>query len=351
MPEVFPPLKNDRLIRAARKESVDCIPVWLMRQAGRYLPEFRAIRKQYDFFTVCRTPELAAEVTLQPLRRFDLDAAILFSDILVVPQAMGMEVLMEPGKGPVLPEPLRAPEDLNRLRTPEVKEELAYVLEAISLIRQLLAGRVPLIGFAGAPWTLMVYMVEGGSSKIHARVRSWIYRYPEATHQLLQHLSDVLVSFLKAQIEAGAQVLQLFDSWAGLLPPVAFKQVIWPYLQQISQQVKKAYPEVPLILFPRGAHYALPLLKASAYDVVGLDWTMEPQRSRQLVAGEKALQGNLDPAVLYASPDRIRTEAYRMIEGFGTRAYIANLGHGMHPDHPIASVEAFVEAVHQFPLG
>ncbi len=343
----FPPLTNDQFLRAARGLPVSRVPIWLMRQAGRYLPEFRQVRSKYDFFTVCRTPELAAKVTLQPIHRFDLDAAIIFSDILVVPQAMGMEVRMLKGQGPCFPEPIRKPEDIERLEMPDVHEALSYVYNAITLTRHRLKGKVPLIGFSGAPWTLMVYMVEGGGSKTYAHARSWLYAYPEASHRLLRQLTEVIIPYLQGQIEAGAQAIQVFDSWAGLLGPETFRTFALPYLQRISNALKSQYPEIPLILFARGAHYALPFLKDTAYDVIGLDWTMDPVVSRRMVGPHKSLQGNLDPAALYGSPATIEQEAQRMLQAFGTHRYIANLGHGIYPDHNPEHVRVLVDAIHR----
>ena len=344
----FPPLQNDLLLRAARCEPVERTPVWIMRQAGRYLPEYRALRADEAFFDVVRTPELATEVTLQPLRRFPLDAAIIFSDILVVPQALGLRVEMIPGRGPYFPDPLRTVEDLRRLRRPDVREALYYMLEAITMTRKALAGRVPLIGFCGAPWTLMAYMVEGGGSKTFARAKGWLYRQPEASHRLLSLLTDVLVEFLIAQIDAGAQVVQVFDSWAGVLSPDLFRTFALPYLRRIGEEVGKARPEVPRIVFARGAHASLAELAGAGYDVVGLDWTIDPRQARQLTGGRVALQGNLDPCALYAESETIRRLTHRMLEAFGPRGHIANLGHGLHPDHNPDHVRAFVEAVHDY---
>ena len=348
MPDTpFPPLKNDLLLRAARRESVERVPVWMMRQAGRYLPEFQAVRAEHDFFTVCRTPELACEVTVQPLRRFPLDAAIIFSDILVVPQALGLEVQMVKGKGPHFPEPLDGPGDLDRLATPDVAQELGYVYDALTLTRRVIGGRVPLIGFAGAPWTLVAYMVEGGGSKTFSKSKAWLYRHPEASHELLQATTDAVADHLAAQADAGAQALQVFDSWAGILSPRQFATFALPYLTQIAERLKASHPDVPLIVFARGAHYALDALAASPYDVVGLDWTIMPQAARAIVGDRAALQGNLDPSALYGSPATIRAAVGEMLAGFGTDGYIANLGHGMHPDHDPAHAGAFVEAVHE----
>ena len=347
MPD-FPLLKNDLILRAARGEPTERAPVWIMRQAGRYLPEYRALRAEDEFFTVVRTPELAAEVTLQPLERFPLDAAIIFSDILVVPQALGMEVEMVKGKGPHFPRPLDGPADLDRLRSPEdAAGDLEYVYTALSVTRRQLGGRVPLIGFCGAPWTLMAYMIEGGGSKTFARSKAWLYAHPEASHRLLQRITDVLAGYLVRQADAGAQLLQVFDSWAGLLTPAAFRSFALPYLRDLAGRVRAERPGVPLIVFARGANYALPDLAEAGYDVVGLDWTVDPAEARAAVAGRVALQGNLDPCALYASPAVIREEVERMLDAFGPGAHIANLGHGLHPTHDPAHVGVFVEAVHE----
>lgn len=347
MPD-FPPLQNDLLLRAARRLPVERIPVWMMRQAGRYLPEYRALRSEDEFFTVCRTPELAAEATLQPIRRFDLDAAIIFSDILVVPQAMGLDVRMESGRGPVFPDPLQGPGDLRRLVRADVNESLGYVFEAITLVRTELNGKVPLIGFCGAPWTLMAYMIEGGGSKTFARAKTWLYTSPEKSHQLLGAITDVLLEYLDGQIQAGAQAIQVFDSWAGYLGPVEFNTFALPYLRRIAAHLRERHPEVPTIVFAKGAHYAMEDLAETEFDVIGLDWTMDPRVVRTIVGDRAALQGNLDPCVLYADPDTIRTEVLRMLSAFGPLGHIANLGHGMHPDHDPEHARAFVDAVHEF---
>ncbi|KAF4528854.1 hypothetical protein B566_EDAN017200 [Ephemera danica] len=304
----FPPLKNDRLLRAARGEQVDKIPVWVMRQAGRYLPEFRELRSKHDFFTICQTPTLAAEITLQPIDRFDLDAAIIFSDILVIPQALGMTVEMKAGIGPVLPEPLVGPDDLGKLTSPvDVQKQLGYVFEAITLTRHKLDGRVPLIGFAGAPWTLMGYMIEGGGSKTMSKAKSWLYRYPEASKQLLNLLTDVIVDYLVGQVAAGAQTI-----------------------------------------FAKGAHYALQDLACSGYDIVSLDWTIDPKLARETTGANVTLQGNLDPCVLYGSKETVQAAASEMVKKFGKNRYIANLGHGIYPDMNPESVEVFIQTVHSF---
>ncbi len=320
----------------------------MMRQAGRYLPEYRAIRSTEAFFNVVRTPELATEITLQPIERFPLDAAIIFSDILVIPQALGMECLMIKGRGPVFPEPLKTPEDLKRLVTPDVKTELKYVMDALSLTRKTLNGRVPLIGFCGAPWTLMAYMIEGGGSKSFADSKTWLFKYPEASHQLLQMITDLLIEYVIAKVDAGAQLIQVFDSWAGLLSPKDFNEFALPYLNQVAEGLQKARPDIPKTGFAKGAYYALEDLADSAYNVVGLDWTMDPKEARRRVAGKVALQGNLDPCMLFASPESIRDAVKKMIDDFGPGGYIANLGHGMLPSHDPEHARAFIEAVHEF---
>ena len=348
MTQNFPELKNDTLLRAARGESTEYTPVWIMRQAGRYLPEYRAIRAEKDFFTVVRTPELATEVTLQPIERFPLDAAIIFSDILVVPQAMGMECLMIKGRGPVFPEPLTDPSHLDRLVVPDVQESLKYVFDALTLTRQELNGRVPLIGFCGAPWTLMAYMIEGGGSKSFAASKTWLFKYPQASHRLLQSITDVLIEYVIAQVDAGAQLIQVFDSWAGLLSPADFNEFSLPYLKQVADALARERPEIPKTVFAKGAYFALEDLSDTAYDVVGLDWTMDPGEARRRVEGKVSLQGNMDPCMLFASKEDIRSTVKRMIEAFGPGKYIANLGHGMLPSHDPEHAGTFIEAVHDY---
>ncbi|KAJ3004117.1 hypothetical protein HKX48_001414 [Thoreauomyces humboldtii] len=352
----FPPLKNDLILRVARGEAVERVPVWIMRQAGRYLPEFRAERVKHDFFTICRTPELACLVTLQPIDRFAglLDASIIFSDILVVPQALGLEVQMVPGKGPHFPEPLVDPSHLARLKKDvDVDAELGYVFDAITLTRTRLDGRCPLFGFVGAPWTLMAYMIEGGGSKTLSKAKTWLGRYPEESNELLQRVTDVVVDFLVGQAKAGAQLLQVFDSWAGELSPVQFRQFSLPYIRQIPVRVRaklaalsRDLATLPLVIFARGAHYALEDLTDVGYDVISLDWTMDPKGSRSRVGNNVSLQGNADPSLLYAPKETIRKEVETMLEAFGTsQRYIANLGHGMHPDHDPEHLRAYLEAI------
>ncbi|XP_018361309.1 PREDICTED: uroporphyrinogen decarboxylase isoform X1 [Trachymyrmex cornetzi] len=349
----FPPLKNDRILKAARGEPVDRIPVWVMRQAGRYLPEFQEVRAQHDFFAVCQTPELACQVTLQPIERFDLDASIIFSDILVIPQAMDLKVEMVPGVGPVLPQPLAGPNDLSRLKQPNVNEALKYVGDAITLTRHKLNGKVPLIGFTGAPWTLMGYMIQGGGSSTMAKARSWLYKYPEDTHKLLQMITDVIVDYLVMQVKAGAQLLQVFESNGDYLDDALFTNYSFKYLKQISERVRKQLkeaniPEVPMIAFPKGATMnSLKILAMDqSYEVIGLDWTVDPIEVRKQLGANVTLQGNMDPCAMYSSQDEIVDRAQKMVSNFGKTRYIANLGHGILPDTPISSMEAFIKGVH-----
>ncbi|XP_054268085.1 uroporphyrinogen decarboxylase [Macrosteles quadrilineatus] len=349
----FPPLKNDRLLRAARGEEVDRVPVWVMRQAGRYLPEFREVRKKHDFFTICQTPELAAEITLQPIRRFDLDAAIIFSDILVVPQALGMIVEMKEGVGPVLPNPLVTPKDIETLQYPvDVRAKLGYVSEAITLTRHKLEGKVPLIGFSGAPFTLMGYMIEGGGSKTLSKVKAWLYRYPEDSRRLLQIISDVVIDYLVEQAAAGAQLLQVFESSAEYLGPEMFRRFALPFLIDVCERVKfniqeRKIGDIRMTVFAKGAHYAIKELANSPYDVVGLDWTVDPEIARKQVGLNITLQGNLDPCALYAPTEEISKMAQAMVEKFGKQRYIANLGHGIYPDVNPDHLKAFIDAIHQ----
>lgn len=353
MASAFPDLKNDRLLRAARGESVDKIPVWIMRQAGRYLPEFRELRSKYDFFTICQTPALACEATLQPIRRFDdLDAAIIFSDILVIPQALGMVVEMKPGVGPVLPNPLVKPDDIKSLKFPvNIKEALGYVMEAITLTRNKLEGKVPLIGFSGAPWTLMCYMVEGGGSKTMSKAKLWLYQYRTKSQELLNIITDTVSDYLVEQVRAGAQLLQVFESSAEYLGPELFNQFALPYITKINKTVKdklkqEGLEKVPMTIFAKGAHYALEELANIGYEVVGIDWTVDPVQARKCVGPNITLQGNLDPCALYARPSDLIEYTCKMLNKFGKSRYIANLGHGIYPDMDPEHVKTFLKEVH-----
>ncbi|GBG32058.1 Uroporphyrinogen decarboxylase [Hondaea fermentalgiana] len=355
--EDFPPAKNDLLLRAARGEETERVPVWMHRQAGRYLPEFRELRKHADFFTMCQDPELATEVTLQPLERFPtLDAVIVFSDILVIPQAMGMEVQMVPGRGPVFPDRLVDPADLDRLNfKPDMEKTLGYVYDVVNLTRQRVKARVPVIGFSGAPFTLMGYMIEGGGSKTMSKVKAWLYCHPEASKKLLQALTDIIIEYLVGKVRAGAQLLEVFESSGGDLGPELYDEFSHPYLCQIATKVKaelraQGLPEVPMTVFARNVRHegALEKLADSEYDTLSLDWNILPEVARRRVSIKKAsLQGNLDPCALYASPDRIRALVQDMVKGFGTQRYIANLGHGMLPDHDPEHAHALILAVQE----
>jgi len=335
-------LKNDLLLKALRGENVERPPVWMMRQAGRYLPEYIALREKYSFFTRVQTPELAAEITLQPVKRIGVDAAIIFSDILVIPQAMGVEVLMEEGKGPLLPNVIKTEKDVISLFTDKVEERLDYVMKALTLTKQQLNGDVPLIGFAGAPWTVLCYMVEGKGSKTWEKAKEFCFTQPDLAHQLLQKITDTTIHYLKAQIKAGADVVQVFDSWAGSLSPEDFKRFAQPYLIQIADSLQD---DAPVILFPKGSWYALKDLSESSASALGIDWCISPKMARELTSDKITLQGNFDPAKLLLPIDDIQKEVKKMIREFGVQKYIVNLGHGITPNIPVDHARAFVDAV------
>lgn len=345
------PLKNDLLLRALRQERVERPPVWMMRQAGRYLPDYMKLRAKYDFFTRVQTPELAAEITLQPVGQIGVDAAIIFSDILVIPQAMGMEVLMEEGKGPSLPNVIKNQKDIDALNIDHVEGELSYVTKALSFTKQELNGRVPLIGFAGAPFTILCYMVEGKGSKTWEKAKQFCFTQPELAHQLLQKITDATITYLKAQAKSGADVLQVFDSWSGTLSPSDFKLFAQPYLLQIVDAIKD---DAPVILFPKGSWYALKELSQSNASALGIDWCISPAMARELTGNKITLQGNFDPAKLLLPVPEIKKAVKEMIDEFGIQNYIANLGHGITPNIPVDHARAFVDAVKEykgFPAG
>ena len=343
--------KNDRLLRALRRQETDCTPVWIMRQAGRYLPEYRAARARAgDFLTLCKTPELACEVTLQPLRRFPLDAAILFSDILTIPDAMGLGLSLEEGVGPRFARPLRSSSAVKALPETDAASDLAYVLEAIRLVRRELAGSVPLIGFSGSPWTLAAYMVEGGGSREFRRAKALLHDQPQSAHLLLQKLSTAVIDYLKAQIEAGAQALMIFDTWGGMLSAADYAEFSLTYLAAIVASLKADTPsrEVPVTLFTKGGGNWLESIADTGCDGVGLDWTVPLAQARARVAGRVALQGNLDPALLYASREKIETETARLLKAYGPGpGHVFNLGHGIPPDVNPERVACLVDAVHR----
>ena len=339
---------NDLFLRACRREPVERPPVWMMRQAGRYLPEYRAVRQRADFLTMVKTPELAVEVTLQPVDLLGVDAAILFSDILTIPQAMGMELLMDEGVGPQFPQPLRTRDDFARLRDVSPEEGLPYVLEAIRLLRRELDGRVPLLGFAGAPWTLASYMIEGGSTKTFAHAKRLLAEDPYRAHALLSRLSNAVGYFLHAQVGAGAQAVQIFESWAGALPPEDFRTFCLPYLAHSVKIARQA--GAPVIVYALGAGWALEeIAEETGADVVGVDWqTSAAEARRRLEPFGVAMQGNFEPTWLFGPPDVVRQKTRRMLQEFGGVGHIANLGHGILPQTPVDSVKAFIETVKEW---
>lgn len=336
------PLQNDLFLKALRGENVPRPPVWMMRQAGRYLPDYLKLKAQYDFFTRVQTPELATAITLQPIDQVGVDAAIIFSDILVIPQAMGVEVLMEEGKGPWLPKTVQTEADVNALLDTGAEDSLHYVMGALALTKKELNGRVPLIGFAGAPWTILCYLIEGKGSKTWDKAKQFAFTRPELAHVLLQKITTITIEYLRAQVRAGADAVQVFDSWSGTLSPEDFKTFAQPYLIQVSDALKD---HAPVILFPKGSWYALEDLGRSSASALGVDWCVSPQRARALSGGQITLQGNFDPARLLAPIPQIQQWVKEMIDGFGTQRYIANLGHGIMPNVPVDHAKAFVEAV------
>lgn len=338
-------IKNDLFLRALRGESVERPPVWMMRQAGRYLPEFMEIRKKYDFFTRCRTPELASEITVQPIRRFGMDAAILFSDILVVPQAMDIEVEMKPNFGPYLPNPIRTAKDLEGVGEPHIGERLGYVMEAVAMTKEMLEDEIPLIGFAGSPWTVFCYCVEGQGSKSFDKARGLCFTQPEVAHGLLQKITDTTIAYLRAKIGAGVDVVQIFDSWGGMLSPVDYREFSWPYIQQIIDALKDL---APVIVFAKGCWFALGEMASSGATALGVDWTCSPKVARDLSGGKITLQGNFDPARLLSPPAKIREMVGEMIREFGKDRYVVNLGHGILPNIPLENAKAFVDAVKEY---
>lgn len=338
-------IKNDLLLKALRGEEVPRPPVWMMRQAGRYLPEYMKIRAQYDFFTRCQTPELASEITLQPIRRYGMDAAILFSDILVVPQAMNIEVQMKEGVGPWIPHPVRQIQDLDTICIPDINERLGYVMEAVRMTKEKLQNEIPLIGFAGSPWTIFCYVVQGRGSKDFSKAKKMCFTQPDLAHQLLQKITKVTILYLKEKIKAGVDVIQLFDSWGGLLSPTDYAVFSWPYLQEIIEALQN---QAPVIVFAKGCGYALTTMADSGASALGVDWTIDPQTAREKTGNRITLQGNLDPTRLYSTPATIKKMVTDMIDAFGKDRYIVNLGHGILPDIPVENAAAFVEAVKSY---
>jgi uroporphyrinogen decarboxylase len=344
-------LKNDLLLRALLRQSVDRTPVWMMRQAGRYLPEYRATRQRAgSFLKLCMTPELACEVTLQPLERYPLDAAILFSDILTIPHALGLGLQFETGEGPRIERPVRSLGDVQRLSAPDPEVELRYVMDAVRLIRRELNGRVPLIGFAGSPWTVGTYIVEGGSSRDFSTIKKMMYQEPATLHALLALLAGATASYLNAQIAAGAQAVMIFDTWGGVLSPERYREFSLDYMRRIVAALTRESEgrRVPVILFTKGGGAWLHQMAHTGCDALGVDWTTDLADARRSVNDAVALQGNLDPNCLYASPERIREEVARVLESYGRGfGHVFNLGHGIHPAVPPEHAGAMIAAVHE----
>ncbi|EON87344.1 MAG: uroporphyrinogen decarboxylase [Plesiomonas shigelloides] len=344
-------LQNDRYLRALLREPVDMTPVWMMRQAGRYLPEYRATRAEAgDFMSLCKNPELACEVTLQPLRRFALDAAILFSDILTIPDAMGLGLYFETGEGPRFERPVRSLADVQKLGVPDPEQELGYVMDAVRTIRRELKGAVPLIGFSGSPWTLATYMVEGGSSKAFTRIKKMMYAEPQTLHLLLDKLADSVIVYLNAQIRAGAQSVMVFDTWGGALTGRDYREFSLHYMHKIVDGLLREHDgrRVPVTLFTKGGGQWLEAIADTGCDAVGLDWTTSLADARARIGSRVALQGNMDPSMLYAPPARIEQEVASLLAEFGAgTGHVCNLGHGIHPDVDPAHAGVFVEAVHR----
>jgi uroporphyrinogen decarboxylase len=338
-------IKNDLFLRALRGETVERPPVWMMRQAGRYLPEFLKIKAKYDFFTRCRTPELASEITVQPIRRYGMDAAILFSDILVVPQAMNIEVEMKTGVGPWVPQPIRENKDLDRVIVPDVDQSLGYVMDAIRMTKEKLNDEIPLIGFAGSPWTILCYCVEGQGSKNFAIAKELCFSQPEVAHSLLQKITDTTIAYLTAKVKAGVNAIQLFDSWGGLLSPRDYQEFSWQYMQQIIDALKD---HTHVIAYGKGCWFALEEMSKSGASALGVDWTCTPKVARQLSGGNITLQGNFDPSRLLSPPETIKKMVHQMIDEFGKDRYIVNLGHGILPNVPVDHAGAFIEAVKSY---
>ena len=338
-------LKNNIFLRALEGEALDRPPVWMMRQAGRYLPDFMKLKAKYDFFTRCQTPELAAEITVMPIDQVGTDAAILFSDILVIPQAMDIAVEMKDGVGPWLPNPVRTAEDLAKVIVPDVEDRLHYVMEAIKQTKILLDDRVPLIGFAGSPWTILCYAVQGQGSKNFDLAKGFCFSQPALAHELLQKITDTTIAYLKAKVRAGVDAVQLFDSWGGMLGEEDYQTFSWQYMQQIIDALKD---ETKVIAFAKGCWYALPTMARSGVHALGVDWTCSARNARYLSGGQIPLQGNFDPSRLLSPIPEIERLAHKMVSEFGTQNYIANLGHGILPNVPVDHAKAFVNAIKSY---
>jgi len=338
-------MKNDLILRAARGEKTERIPVWLMRQAGRVLPEYRKVReKAGSFIKLATTPELAAEVTLQPVDILEVDAAIIFSDILVIPEAMGLPYEMEEKRGPIFPKIIRTQKDVDDLKIADGEFDLKYVNDAIKIVKRELNNRVPLIGFAGAPFTIFAYMVEGSGSKTFSNAKKMLYTEPLLAHSLLEKITKSTINYLKSQINSGADMVQIFDSWAGILSPEQYREFSLPYISKICD----AITNVPKTVFAKGAFFARKEISQLNCETIGLDWNMDIQESRELIGFNKTLQGNLDPCALYGSFSQVKTETIKMLTKFGTHRYIANLGHGLYPDTEPDKIKCFIDTVKEY---
>ena len=338
-------MKNELLLQALKGETLERPPVWMMRQAGRYLPDFMKLKEKYDFFTRCQTPELATEITLMPIDQVGVDAAIIFSDILVVLQAMNIEMEMRDGIGPYIPQPINSKAALDKVTLPDVEEHLGYVFEAVRMTKSALNDRVPLIGFAGAPWTLLCYAVQGQGSKNFDRAKAFCFQEPEMAKELLQRITTTTIAYLREKVKAGADVIQLFDSWGGLLSPDDYQEFSWPYLQQIVDALSGS---VPVIVFGKGCWFALQEMTKSGASALGIDWTCSARNARYLSGGQITLQGNFDPSRLLSPIPEIKTQVKQMINAFGKDRYIVNLGHGILPNIPVDHAKAFVDAVKEY---
>ena len=338
-------MKNELLLQALKGETLERPPVWMMRQAGRYLPDFMNLKEKYDFFTRCQTPELATDITLMPIDQVGVDAAIIFSDILVVLQAMNIEVEMRDGIGPYIPQPINSKAALDQVTLPDVEEHLGYVFEAVRMTKSALNDRVPLIGFAGAPWTLLCYAVQGQGSKNFDRAKAFCFQEPEMAKELLQRITTTTIAYLREKVKAGADVIQLFDSWGGLLSPDDYQEFSWPYLQKIVDALSGS---VPVIVFGKGCWFALQEMTKSGASALGIDWTCSARNARYLSGGQITLQGNFDPSRLLSPIHEIKTQVKQMINAFGKDRYIVNLGHGILPNIPVDHAKAFVDAVKEY---
>ena len=338
-------LKNDLFLKALKGETLERPPVWMMRQAGRYLPDFMTLKAKYDFFTRCQTPELATKITIMPIDQIGPDAAILFSDILVVLQAMQIPVEMKDGIGPWIPDPIRSTEDVAKSIVPDIHEHLGYVLDAVKMTKQALNERVPLIGFAGSPWTLLCYAVQGQGSKNFDIAKGFCFSQPDAAHSLLQKITDTTIAYLKEKVKAGVDAVQIFDSWGGLLSPEDYQIFSWPYIQQIVTALKN---EAPVIVFGKGCWFALNEMGRSGASALGVDWTCSARNARYLSGGQITLQGNFDPSRLLSPIPKIKKDVHDMISEFGKDKYIVNLGHGILPNIPVDHAKAFVDAVKEY---